>query len=120
MNIVMIEGRLSSEPRYRDLPSGSVLHAYEVSTSDGDVTRSVPVVWIDPVRPPKLGEGDQVVVVGMVRRRFFRAGGAVASRTEVEAEVVAKVGSARARRVRVAALGSITASASDEPSAGGD
>jgi hypothetical protein len=56
----------------------------------------------------------------MVRRRFFRAGGAVASRTEVEAEVVAKVGSARARRVRVAALGSITASASDEPSAGGD
>jgi single-strand DNA-binding protein len=104
MNVVLIEGRLSSDPRQRGLPSGSVLHSYEVSTSDGGATRSVPVVWVDPARPPRLVAGDRVVVVGSVRRRFFRAGGAVASRTEVEAGTVARAGSARARRAVVGAL----------------
>jgi single-strand DNA-binding protein len=113
MNIVMIEGRLSSGPRCRELPSGSALHSFEVSTSDGEVTRSVPIVWLDPVRPPKLGEGDRVVVIGAVRRRFFRAGEAVASRTEVEAEVVARLGSARSRRAAAAALASAEAALSD-------
>ena len=98
MNIVVIEGRLSSEPRERELPSGSTLHAYEVSTRSDGVTRSVPVVWVDASRPPKVTDGDEVVVVGAVRRRFFRAGGTVASRTEVEAEVVARAGSGRAAR----------------------
>jgi single-strand DNA-binding protein len=113
MNFVIIEGRLSSEPRIRELPSGSALHAFEVSTDDGAVTRSVPVVWLDPVRPPKLGAGDRVVAVGAVRRRFFRAGGAVASRTEVEAEVVARAGSARSQRARAAALASVEVASSD-------
>jgi len=96
MNVVMIQGRLSSDPRQSDLPSGSTLHAYEVSTRSDGVTRSVPVVWVDASRPPAVTEGDDVVVVGSVRRRFFRAGGATASRTEVEAEVVARAGSKRA------------------------
>ena len=48
-----------------------------------------------------LDAGDEVVVVGRVRRRFFRAGGATASRVEVEAEVVAR---ARDRRRVQAAL----------------
>lgn len=104
MNIVVIQGHLSSDPRQRDLPSGSILHAYEVSTRDGGVTRSVPVVWLDPVRPPRFAEGDEVIVIGSVRRRFFRAGAAVASRTEVEAEVVTRPGSARADRARVAVV----------------
>ena len=95
---MVIEGRLSSAPRQRELPSGSTLHAYEVSTRTDGVTRSVPVVWVDAVRPPRVTDGDDVLVVGAVRRRFFRAGGAVASRTEVEAEVVARVGSGRAAR----------------------
>jgi len=107
MNIVLIEGHLSSAPRRRDLPSGSALHSYEVSTSDGGVTRSVPVVWLDPVRPPSLSTGDHVVVVGSIRRRFFRAGGAVASRTEVEAELVVRPGSARARRACAEAVASV-------------
>ena len=43
------------------------------------------------VRPTgvlRLEEGDAVVVTGRVRRRFFRAGGATASRTEVVADAV--------------------------------
>ena len=35
------------------------------------------------------------MVVGAVRRRFFRAGGATASRVEVEAAVVARAGDRR-------------------------
>jgi len=49
-----------------------------------------PAAWVQELEP-----GDEVVVVGRVRRRFFRAGGAPASRVEVEADVVAK---ARDRR----------------------
>ena len=114
MNIVLIEGHLSSAPRHRDLPSGSVLHSYEVSTCDDGVTRSVPVVWLDPVRAPNFSDGDQVVVVGSIRRRFFRAGGAVASRTEVEAELVVRPGSARAGRACAAAV-AVASAAPDPP-----
>ena len=54
-----------------------------------------PAAWVET-----LEAGDEIVVVGSVRRRFFRAGGATASRVEVEAEAIAR---ARDRR-RLAAL----------------
>ena len=38
--------------------------------------------WVE-----ELDAGDEIVVVGPVRRRFFRAAGATASRVEVEADV---------------------------------
>lgn len=112
MNIVIVEGTLSSDPRVKELPSGSTLYQYEVSTRDDDTTRSVPVVWLDPARPPRLTSGSAVTVVGAVRRRFFRAGGAVASRTEVDAVVVAKIGSARAESARRAAVDAVAGPAS--------
>jgi single-strand DNA-binding protein len=40
--------------------------------------------------------GDEVVVVGTVRRRFFRAGGATQSRTEVLADKVVRASRTRA------------------------
>jgi hypothetical protein len=43
----------------------------------------------------ELDAGDEVVIVGAVHRRFFRAAGATASRVEIEAELVAR---ARDRR----------------------
>jgi len=57
---------------------------------------SVPVSVIDP--PPwveDLETGDELVVLGAVRRRFFRAAGTTASRVEIEADVVCR---ARDRR----------------------
>lgn len=98
MNIAVVEGILSSPPRQRTLPSGSRLWIYEVTTGEAGERRGVPVVWLDPSRPARLGTGDSVVAVGSVRRRFFRGGGGVASRTELDAEVVAASGSERARR----------------------
>ena len=97
-NVVVLRGTLVAEPRVRELPSGSVLVQFDVTTRDDDGTQSVPVAWFEP--PPSgvpAEAGDDVVVVGSVRRRFFRAGGVPQSRTEVIAEHV--VSARRGRQV---------------------
>jgi hypothetical protein len=49
----------------------------------------VPVVWLDaPARAAEFAAGEVVVVVGRVRRRFFRTPAGTGSRTEVVAESV--------------------------------
>ena len=97
-NVVVLRGMLAADPRTRDLPSGSVLTQLDLTTRDSGGTHTVPVAWFDP--PPTaatLAAGDELVVIGSVRRRFFRAGGSTQSRTEVVAEKV--VPSRRARAV---------------------
>jgi single-strand DNA-binding protein len=93
-NVAVIRGALQSEPHVRDLPGGGVVVQFDVTTrvrSDGRATNvSVPIAWNDPTSP-QLGvlvPGAEVVVVGTVRRRFFRVGGATQSRTEVVADAV--------------------------------
>jgi single-strand DNA-binding protein len=88
MNIVVLRGTLSSEPVDRTLASGSTIWSLEVTTRTEDGTFSAPVAWVDPPHPPRVAAGDDVVVVGQVRRRFFRAGGVTQSRTEVVAAAV--------------------------------
>jgi hypothetical protein len=66
------------------------LAAYEAQVADRATTSAVPVAWADP-RPSDLarvGEGIDIVVIGTVRRRFFRVAGATQSRTEVVADAV--------------------------------
>lgn len=104
MNIAVLRGTLSSDPVERTLPSGSRLVNYEVTTPDpaGGAADSAPVAWFDPpARLPAVAQGDEVVVVGRVRRRFFRtAAGATGSRTEVVAErVVSARPAARVERL---------------------
>ena len=93
-NVVVLRGRVSSEPRVRELPSGSAIVNLEVTTVVDDVSVSVPVV-VDSATV-ECAAGDEVVVVGTVRRRFFRAGGATQSRTEVLADKVVRASRARA------------------------
>ena len=89
MNVVVLQGTLSSEPVVRELRSGSVVWSFEVTTRDEEgAASSVPVSWFDPAAPPEWGPGDEVVVRGAVRRRFFRSAGGTQSRTEVVADVV--------------------------------
>lgn len=90
MNVVVLHGSLSRPPEERTLPSGDRLVAYEVTVrAEGRPAESVPVVWLAaPARATALAAGEEVVVAGRVRRRFFRAGGATASRTEVVADAV--------------------------------
>lgn len=100
MNIVVLRGHLSSAPVARVLASGSTLFTLEVTTATSDGTASVPVAWFDPPIPPTWEAGDEVVVRGVVRRRFFRVAAATQSRTEVvAAEVVAATDRRRARRL---------------------
>ena len=102
MNVVVLHGRLCRPSELRVLPSGDRLVALELSMArPGAKAESVPVVWHEaPAAAESLDVDQQVVVVGRVRRRFFRAGGATQSRTEVVADVVVPARQAkRARKV---------------------
>lgn len=83
-NLVVLNGALAADPRRRELPSGTEIAEFDLTTRGSSGTVSVPISWPSP---PALAEllhaGDEVMVVGTVRRRFFRAGGTTASRTEV-------------------------------------
>lgn len=105
MNVVVLHGVLSRPPEERALPSGDRLIAYEVTIrTDGAPAESVPVCWLDPpARASSLERGTEVVVTGRVRRRFFRAGGATASRTEVVATAVVPASQRKRAAAAVAA-----------------
>ena len=105
-NLAVLRGRVRGEPVIRALPSGSTVVQFDlVTTITGDgrpSTVSVPIAWTDP-RPAAarlVVDGVELVVVGSVRRRFFRVGGATQSRTEVVADAAIPV----RRRTQVAAL----------------
>lgn len=90
MNVVILRGTLSSAPSTRTLPSGDSLTTFEVTTRPpSGPAETVPVAWPGaPRRAATLPAGADVVVTGRVRRRFFKAGGVTASRTEVLADTV--------------------------------
>jgi single-strand DNA-binding protein len=100
MNVVVLQGSLSSDPVTRTLASGSVLVSLELTTVVDGANTSVPVAWFDPPAVPDWATGDEVLVTGIVRRRFFRSGGLTQSRTEVVAGQVLPSG--RRRQVRAA------------------
>jgi len=108
LNEVRIQGRVSGEPRHRRLPSGDEVVSIRVVVPRQHSARRTPAssrtVSVDTIecvawsrRPQAVMSGlapdDQVLVTGALRRRFWRAGGTVASLMEVEV--------ARVRRVRV-------------------
>lgn len=89
-NVVVLIGRLARPAETRELPSGDRLVAYEVTVDrPGERAETVPVVWVGA--PASAGDHDvdeRMLVIGRVRRRFYRAGGSTQSRTEVVAEAV--------------------------------
>ena len=106
-NLVVLQGHVSSEPRRKDLPSGTTLLQIEVTTRGDGGLLSVPVVWFEPTR--EFAPADEVTVLGHVRRRFYRTGAVTQSRTEVVADCI--VATRRRRDVQrlvgraIAALG---------------
>ena len=107
MNIVVLRGTLPRDPDRRTLATGGDLLQFDLSTLVADGTVTVPVSWPDPPAATALGPGSEVLVVGSVRRRFFRAGGTTQSRTEVLAASV----TAASRRSTVSKL--LAAAAAD-------
>ncbi|MDO8363000.1 MAG: single-stranded DNA-binding protein [Actinomycetota bacterium] len=108
MNVVVLQGVLSSDPVSRQLASGSTLLSLELTTQVDGAAASVPVAWFDPPAEVGWAAGEQLLVTGSVRRRFFRNGGLTQSRTEVVASEVVPVGKRRQAR---AALGRAVAAA---------
>jgi len=85
----VLRGTLSRPAERRVLPSGDTLVAYEVTTRDAaGKANTVPVSWPDAPESAELEAAEEVVVTGTVQRRYFRAGGATQSRTEVVADAV--------------------------------
>jgi single-strand DNA-binding protein len=107
-NVAVVRGRCSSPPELRVLPSNQRLAQLQVTARVDGRAMSVPVSLIDPPAWVEgLDAGDDLVVVGAVRRRFFRAGGTTGSRVEIEAELVCRARDrrrSRALRRRVAEL----------------
>ena len=101
-NLVVLVGRLARPALVRQLPSGDTLAEYQLTVPrPGQRADSVPVVWEHP--PASAADHDtdeQLVVVGRVRRRFFRTAVRTESRTEVVADAV--VPARKAKRVRAA------------------
>jgi single-strand DNA-binding protein len=99
LNVVAIRGRLSRPAEERVLPtSGDRIVGLDLTIrrEGAEKAESVPVVWHDPpAAAVALDTGDEVVVVGHVARRFFRAGGSTQSRTEVVARCVVPVRSTK-------------------------
>jgi single-strand DNA-binding protein len=101
VNLAVVRGHLSSPPEVRTLPSGRELAVLQITTRAASGAISVPVaVWDPAAWLVALDAGAELVAVGSVRRRFFRAGSATASRVELEASLVARAGDRR--RVDVA------------------
>jgi single-strand DNA-binding protein len=106
LNLALVAGTCSGPPDVRVLPSGSRVAnlAVTVAGHGEQPATSVPVaVWDPPGWVHTLDAGDPVVVLGRVRRRFWRAGGATTSRVEVEAEIVRRGSDRRARAKLVGA-----------------
>lgn len=90
-NMVVVRGPLSTGPELRTLPSGSSVATLSLRAHAGDRTTSVPVsVWDPPAWIAELAEGDELIVLGAVRRRFYRAGAGTGSRVDVEAAFVGR------------------------------
>ncbi len=84
-NQSIIVGDLVQLPETTELPSGDSLVSFSITVrAEGAKTTSVPLTWFDP--PQKVfrwKEGDRIIAIGPVVRRFYRQAGFTRSRTDV-------------------------------------
>jgi single-strand DNA-binding protein len=116
INLVALEGHLARPAQQRVLPSGSLVVNMELTVRrDQERAETVPLSWPDaPVWASTLDAEASVIVVGRVRRRFFKAGGATQSRTEVVVATMVPLSSTkRARAALAKASAEIEAAAAD-------
>ncbi len=93
IDIVVLRGEVKGEPVERELASGEIVVQFDIGTRLEGAAVSAPISMSDPSSATRevIAEGASVVVLGGVRRRFFRAGGQTQSRTEVVATRVVPV-----------------------------
>jgi len=101
-NLALVVGELATDPEFRVLPGGTELLSFSVTVRQpGEATTSVPLTWFDPPgRTRRWKVGAQIVAVGRVVRRFYKAGATTGSRTDVVVhQAEASTRKARARAV---------------------
>ena len=111
-NLAVLVGTLSREPELRSLASGDTVLALEMTVRpEGAAAESVPIAWFAaPACAASWAVGEELLVIGRTRRRFFRAGGATQSRTEVVASAAFPTRRAAAcRKALGSALDALTA-----------
>ena len=87
MNLVVLQGVLRDAVQTRTLSNGQVAYSFDVGVPGPEgAVEAVPVVCLE--FDPRPSVGQEVVVIGRVRKRFFRAGAATQARTEVVARRV--------------------------------
>jgi single-strand DNA-binding protein len=105
VNEVRIRGRVSGPPRHRRIPSGDEVVSIRISVprpdsaTDASVRKRPSVDTVECVTQDEglqsvmngLGTDEYVFVAGALRRRFWRAGGVVASVVEVEVSRLRRV-----------------------------
>jgi single-stranded DNA-binding protein len=98
INLGVVRGTCSDAPDVRELTSGRRLAtvSVRVKTREEPAT-SVPVtIWDPPGWVETIEAGDELLVVGRVKRRFFRsASGATAAKVELVADALARAGDRR-------------------------
>lgn len=110
INLAVLVGTLSLAPELRALPSGDTVLTLELTVRPpAGPAESVPVAWFDaPASALDWARGEELLVTGRTRRRFFRAGGVTQSRTEVVATAAVRTRRAvAARKALRAAIGAV-------------
>ncbi len=94
LNFAILVGVLSSEVETREIQDRGEVATLQVRVSSLDGVTTVPVtMWAPPAWLLAAGEGTPVLVVGKVRRRFWRTPvGTTGSRVGVEATSVTRDG----------------------------
>ena len=103
MNLVVLVGRVASEPKVRGFPSGAQVVEYTITSRVEEPRRRVDVIpvylWVlegdeEPWIPQK---GDPILAIGQVQRRFWEnKAGDRKQRVEIIAEEVSPVDPERA------------------------
>ncbi|CAB4647619.1 unannotated protein [freshwater metagenome] len=94
LNFAILVGVLSSEVETREIQDRGEVATLQVRVLSLDGVATVPVtMWAPPAWLLAAGEGTPVLVVGKVRRRFWRTPvGTTGSRVDVEATSVTRDG----------------------------
>jgi single-strand DNA-binding protein len=107
LNVAIIMGNLAKPVEVRALPSGVSIANFDVVVPQVDGTPdTVPVALFDaPDEALQWEAGGTLLVLGRVRRRFFRVGPSTQSRTEVVAEKAVPVSRYDEARLALTSLG---------------
>lgn len=88
-NLSLVIGEVTTEPVARELSNGDIVTSLDIATRSSHGRITVPVFIEGDGEGLEVGQ--RVLVCGVTRRRFFRSGGGVTSRTELLADAIVPV-----------------------------